>query len=154
MNEGNAARTYAVPTGRPYQLNELPSKIAVINDGVGDLWEGDHPAEYEPAAGALWQAFTTARALAPTRTCTGGERHPGAPTDPTADHACLFCVADERRHRDLRDGIPVLTPRATGLTSGRGPLSSRCRTDQSACRSNGSLDRVIAGQWTHRSRAS
>ncbi|WP_052069370.1 hypothetical protein [Streptacidiphilus albus] len=219
MSDTRRSQRYSVPTGRPFLLGELRTKLAAIEGQARALYENSHPAEIEVVADELYLLFTTARNLAPPRTYTGCDRHPngaidpeapqgwtrcllcnearrrgtastavpavaratalgyplpdgpytvelllgflratteqayaldlrsaesayadladvvhqafivarelsrprntsgcdrhpGAPTDPTADNACLFCVADRRRRLDERDGVPVMTARA------------------------------------------
>ncbi|GHI25679.1 hypothetical protein Shyd_70500 [Streptomyces hydrogenans] len=102
--------TYRVPTKRPPLLAELRTKLASAGDHIRALPEHGDPAEFEAIADALYQAFTTARNLAPSRDSTNCTSHPRGPIDPEApsdgDSAC--CVNTHRRagNASARAGAP------------------------------------------------
>ncbi|MGW1767342.1 hypothetical protein ACWCQL_25175 [Streptomyces sp. NPDC002073] len=101
--EQHGSRGYSVPTGRPFQLKELHGKIGSLGDQVKELYEGAHPAEYEPVADALYAAFQTAAGLAPVKSYTGCPEHPNGALDPESPDGwgrCLIC--NDRRRRGLR----------------------------------------------------
>ncbi|MER5731011.1 hypothetical protein ABT084_22255 [Streptomyces sp. NPDC002138] len=107
------SRGYSVPTGRPYALKELQAKLGTVGDRVQDLYEGAHPAEYDGIADALYTAFQTASALAPSKSYTGCPEHPNGALDPEAPEGwgrCLLC--NDRRRMGLRGrgGAPAPAP--------------------------------------------
>ncbi|MER7764727.1 hypothetical protein [Streptomyces sp. NPDC097619] len=111
-------RGYSVPTGRPYQLAELRGKLGSLGDQVQELYEGAHPAEYEPVTDALHGAFRTAAGMAPAKSYTGCADHPDGALDPEAPDGwgrCLICN-DRRRMSMRRQG---LTPSSGALDAER-----------------------------------
>ncbi|WP_457030814.1 hypothetical protein [Kitasatospora sp. P5_F3] len=110
---------YLVPDG-PFTLELLQDFLRRTSELGYGMSLRSTDAEFLEMADTVHQAFCVARELARPRNTSGCERHPGAPTDPAAGNACLFCVADERRRRDEKDGVPVMIPRAS-----RGPVSRR-----------------------------
>ncbi len=116
MSETQRSQTYSVPTGRPFLLNELRSKLASIGDAVRGLWVDAYPAEYEAVTDDLYVAFRVASNLAPPRSRTGCPVHPDGAVDPEAPQGwtrCLLCNSARRRGTHP-DNIPPLA-RTTGL---------------------------------------
>ncbi|GHG19885.1 hypothetical protein Shyd_93890 [Streptomyces hydrogenans] len=102
--------TYRVPTKRPPLLAELRTKLASAGDHIRALPEHGDPAEFEAIADALYQAFTTARNLAPSRDSTNCTSHPRGPIDPEAPVGwgqCLLCNTHRRAgNASARAGAP------------------------------------------------
>ena len=101
---------FPVPDG-PYTFEQLSLLLRQGNEQAFELSLRSEDADFVHFADTTHQAFIVARELARPRNSSGCERHPGAPTDPTADGACLFCVADRRRRQDERDHTPVMVAR-------------------------------------------
>ncbi|MFF4318424.1 hypothetical protein [Streptomyces sp. NPDC001568] len=113
--EQHSSRGYSVPTGRPYALKELQANVGALGDRVTELYDGAHPAEYEPVADALYLAFRTAAGLAPAKSYTGCPEHPNGALDPEAPDGwgrCLIC--NDRR----RLGRRIQGARAAGPAAG------------------------------------
>jgi hypothetical protein len=101
------SRGYAVPAGRPYALKELQHQVGALGDRIAELYEGSHPAEYDPVTDALYVAFQTAAGLAPARSHTGCPEHPNGALDPEAPEGwgrCLICNDRRRLGRRLQGG--------------------------------------------------
>jgi len=109
-----AARTnglgYPVPDG-PYTFDLLKEYLRRLSELSYDVSLRSGDADFAELADAVHRAFIVARELSRPRNTSGCDIHPGAPTDPTADGACLFCTADRRRLRNQRDGVPVMIDR-------------------------------------------
>ncbi|MEV7724596.1 hypothetical protein ACIRP0_19545 [Streptomyces sp. NPDC101733] len=108
--EQHSSRGYSVPTGRPYALKELQAKVGALGDRVKELYDGAHPAEYDPVADALYVAFRTASGLAPAKSYTGCAEHPNGALDPEAPEGwgrCLICNDRRRLGRRLQGGRPA-----------------------------------------------
>ncbi|MCB5181293.1 hypothetical protein [Streptomyces antimicrobicus] len=103
-------RGYSVPTGRPYALKQLQDSLSTLGDQVKELYEGSHPAEYEPVTDALYSAFRTAAGLAPAKSYTGCPQHPDGALDPEAPEGwgrCLLCNDRRRLGLRLQGGRPA-----------------------------------------------
>ncbi|MEV7866679.1 hypothetical protein AB0P17_11350 [Streptomyces sp. NPDC088124] len=87
---------YRVPTGRPFLLKELYSKLAGVGELIGQLPVPADPTEYEEIADSLYSLFNVARNLAPDRNSTGCQPHPkGA----VGWGRCLLCNSHRRTGR-------------------------------------------------------
>ncbi len=94
------SKSYSVPTGRPFNLKDLHSKLPSVSDQVRNLCPAGDPTEYDALADDLYEAFRVAAALAPPRTMTGCADHPQGPVDPLAPEGwsrCLYCNSFRRR---------------------------------------------------------
>ncbi|MEU3311295.1 hypothetical protein ABZ743_01220 [Streptomyces sp. NPDC006662] len=110
QEQQHSGRGYTVPTGRPYALKELQAGVGALGDRIKDLYDGAHPAEYDPVADALYIAFKTAAALAPAKSYTGCPEHPNGALDPEAPEGwgrCLICNDRRRLGRRLHGGRPT-----------------------------------------------
>ncbi|MFF4495686.1 hypothetical protein [Streptomyces sp. NPDC001546] len=110
QEQQHSGRGYTVPTGRPYALKELQAGVGALGDRIKDLYDGAHPAEYDPVADALYIAFKTAAALAPAKSYTGCPEHPNGALDPEAPEGwgrCLICNDRRRLGRRLNGGRPA-----------------------------------------------
>ncbi|MER6212720.1 hypothetical protein ACGFY6_19125 [Streptomyces sp. NPDC048387] len=110
QEQQHSGRGYTVPTGRPYALKELQAGVGALGDRIKDLYDGAHPAEYDPVADALYIAFKTAAALAPAKSYTGCPEHPNGALDPEAPEGwgrCLICNDRRRLGRRLHGGRPA-----------------------------------------------
>ncbi|AZM89957.1 MULTISPECIES: hypothetical protein [Streptomyces] len=108
--EQHGSRGYSVPTGRPYALKELQANVGALGDRIKELYDGAHPAEYDPVADALYVAFQTAAGLAPAKSYTGCPEHPNGALDPEAPEGwgrCLICNDRRRLGRRLQGGRPA-----------------------------------------------
>ncbi|MFD4659708.1 hypothetical protein ACFWP2_29245 [Kitasatospora sp. NPDC058444] len=124
MSETLRSQSYSVPTGRPFLLGELRSKVASIGDAVLGLWADAHPAEYEPVADDLYAAFRTAANLAPPRSRTGCTTHPDGAVDPEAPQGwtrCLLCNSARRRGTHPADVPPPARTNSLGYPVPDGP---------------------------------
>ncbi|WP_282206809.1 hypothetical protein [Kitasatospora fiedleri] len=101
---------YPIPDG-PYDLELLRQLLSHANSLSFSLSLRSEFSEFEEMADVLHQAFCVARELSRPRNTSGCNIHPGAPTDPTANGACLFCVGAARRRADEKAGVPLLIPR-------------------------------------------
>ncbi|KJY33476.1 hypothetical protein VR44_13895 [Streptomyces katrae] len=84
--------------------------MGALGDRIKDLYEGAHPAEYDPVADALYVAFQTAAGLAPAKSYTGCPEHPNGALDPEAPEGwgrCLICNDRRRLGRRLQGGRPA-----------------------------------------------
>ncbi|MFE9888465.1 hypothetical protein [Streptomyces scopuliridis] len=93
---------YRVPTGRPFLLKELYSKLAGVGELIGELPVPADPTEYEEIADSLYALFNVARNLAPDRNSTGCHLHPKGAVDteaPTGWGRCLLCNSHRRTGR-------------------------------------------------------
>ncbi|MGW2668721.1 hypothetical protein ACWC5F_11725 [Streptomyces sp. NPDC001272] len=110
QEQQHSGRGYTVPTGRPYALKELQAGVGALGDRIKDLYDGAHPAEYDPVADALYIAFKTAAALAPAKSYTGCPEHPNGALDPEAPEGwgrCLICNDRRRLGRRRSGGRPA-----------------------------------------------
>ncbi|MEU3402436.1 hypothetical protein [Streptomyces sp. NPDC006670] len=110
QEQQHGGRGYTVPTGRPYALKELQAAVGALGDRIKDLYDGSHPAEYDPVADALYVAFQTAAGLAPAKSYTGCPEHPNGALDPEAPEGwgrCLICNDRRRLGSRLRGGRPA-----------------------------------------------
>ncbi|MFB9519554.1 hypothetical protein [Streptomyces cremeus] len=98
---------YSVPAGLPYALKELHSRLGSANDLVKDLYDGAHPAEYEPVADSLYGAYRTASEVAPARNVTGCKEHPDGAVDPTVPDGWGRCLICNHRRRLVERGAPT-----------------------------------------------
>jgi len=101
---------FPVPDG-PYSFDQLSQLLRRVNELAFELSLRSDDADFARFADATHQAFIVARELARPRNTSGCDIHPGAPTDPTADNACLFCVAARRRRQDEQNNTPVMITR-------------------------------------------
>ena len=117
MNETRRGQQYTVPTGRPFLLGELRTKLAAIEGSVRALYADAHPAELETVADETYLLFTIARNLAPAKTYTGCDRHPNGAIDPEAPEGwtrCLLCN-EARRRGTTAAGVPGPASRTSNL---------------------------------------
>ncbi|QMU75470.1 hypothetical protein GXW83_06650 [Streptacidiphilus sp. PB12-B1b] len=112
---------YPIPAP-PYTFELLQRFVRTTGDLAYGLSLRSADAEFSQLADAVHQAFIVARELSRPRNTSGCEVHPGAPTDPTADGACLFCVSDRQRRLDLQNGVPVILERPARGIRPRRPL--------------------------------
>ncbi|MFI5534526.1 hypothetical protein ACIA8O_38925 [Kitasatospora sp. NPDC051853] len=123
MNE-RRSQAYSVPTGRPFLLAELRTKLASVGDAVTNLWNDAHPAEYEDVADELYAAFRTAANLAPPKSHTGCDIHPDGAVDPEAPQGwarCLLCNEARRRGMRPSDVPPPARTNPLGYPIPNGP---------------------------------
>ncbi|MBW5482666.1 hypothetical protein [Streptomyces bambusae] len=135
QEQQRGGRGYSVPAGRPYALKQLQGTLGTLGDQVKELYEGSHPAEYEPVTDALYEAFRTAAGLAPAKSYTGCPVHPDGALDPEAPEGwgrCLICNDRRRLGRRLqsaRGTAPAAAPapeqRRLGYPVPDGPFTLR-----------------------------
>jgi hypothetical protein len=104
--------SYRVPSGLPFRLAELRTKLAALGGSVGELDARSHPLEWDAAADHLYETFRVAANIAPPKTATDCARHPAGAIDPEAPEGwsrCLLC--NDRRRRATRGPIPPPAPR-------------------------------------------
>ena len=99
---------YPVPDG-PYTLDLLKEYLRRTSELSYELSLRSPDADFAELADAVHRTFIVARELSRPRNTSGCDIHPGAPTDPTADGACLFCTG--QRLRSQREGVPVMIDR-------------------------------------------
>ncbi|MFE5807650.1 hypothetical protein OG444_20365 [Streptomyces sp. NBC_01232] len=130
--EQQRSRGYSVPAGRPYALKELQANVGALGDRITDLYDGAHPAEYDPIADALYVAFQTAAALAPAKSYTGCSEHPNGALDPEAPDGwgrCLICNDRRRLGQRIQGGRtggpagPAAEQRRLGYPVPEGPFT-------------------------------
>jgi hypothetical protein len=102
---------YPVPDG-PYTLELLKSHLRRTSELSYDLSLRSSDSDFSELADSVHRTFIVARELSRPRNTSGCDLHPGAPTDPAADGACLFCVADRRRRQNQRQGVPAMIQRS------------------------------------------
>lgn len=118
---------YPVPDG-PYTFDMLKVFLRRTSELSYEVSLRSSDADFSELADSVHRTYIVARELSRPRNTSGCDIHPGAPTDPAADGACLFCVADHRRRRNQRAGVPVMIdrPRSAATQHRRGiPRSAR-----------------------------
>lgn len=105
---------YRVPTKRPFLLRELRSRLPSVDDRIKNLPGYGDPTEYDAIADSLYQVFTTARNLAPSRHSTNCAIHPNGAVDPESPMGwgqCLLCNSNRRigdpRARQAVSNMPL-----------------------------------------------
>lgn len=101
---------YPIPVA-PYSFELLQQFVRLTSEQAYSLSLRSTDAEFSLLADTVHQSFIVARELSRPRNTSGCDVHPGAPTDPTADGACLFCVSDRQRRLDEQNGVPVMLDR-------------------------------------------
>lgn len=106
--------------------------MGALGDRITDLYDGAHPAEYDPIADALYVAFQTAAALAPAKSYTGCSEHPNGALDPEAPDGwgrCLICNDRRRLGQRIQGGRtggpagPAAEQRRLGYPVPEGPFT-------------------------------
>ncbi|MFF0745102.1 hypothetical protein ACFYVL_32350 [Streptomyces sp. NPDC004111] len=115
---------YSVPAGLPYALQELRSRLGTASDLVKEMYDGAHPAEYEPVADSLYGAYRTASDLAPARNVTGCKEHPDGAVDPTAPEGWGRCLLCNHRRRLTERGAPSPAEERPRLPDGSAPKAT------------------------------
>ncbi|WP_433546597.1 hypothetical protein ACQPZG_16990 [Streptomyces sp. CA-294286] len=127
QDQQHGGKGYSVPTGLPYALQELRSRLGSANDLLKDLYDGAYPAEYEPVADSLYGAYRTAADLAPARNVTGCKEHPDGAVDPTVPDGwgrCLICNHRRRLNERSAPTPAEETPRLPEGPARRATLGS------------------------------